>query len=572
MRVWHKKRCVPGFKVVCAAKPPHKSHGTQKAHKMTAESQMNPQHSQTENAYDLFVIGGGINGCGIARDAAGRGLRVALAEMGDLAGATSSASTKLFHGGLRYLEYFEIGLVRKALVEREVLLANMPHIARPMRFVFPLSPDMRFDATTPASRVLGFFMPWLRGRRPGWMIRLGLFLYDRLGGRKYLPGTKRLDLTRDAAGMPLKEQYRTAFEYSDCVVDDARLVVLNAVDAARRGARIMVRTKVVHAERAGQMWRVEMQDRATGAREVVHARALVNATGPWVEEVVHDALGTASPADIRLVQGSHIVVPRLYDHGRAYYLQGPDGRLVFMIPFHDRYTLIGTTETPVTDPDQPPRLTEEELDYLLRFTGRYLRKPLARDQVVWSFSGVRPLFDEHEGSATSATRDYRLILTGEPGAAPALHVFGGKITTYRVLAEGALARLADTFPEMGAPWTRDAPLPGGDFAVDGVEGLVAELRGLHPFLSHDEAERLVAAYGTDASLLLKGARARADLGVDFGAGLSEREVRWMIDREFARDLDDIIWRRSKLGLDLTEAEARALAGWLAHNVGQGVAP
>ncbi len=528
---------------------------------------MNAQNDQPETVLDLFVIGGGVNGCGIARDAAGRGLSVALAEMGDLGGATSSASTKLFHGGLRYLEYFEVGLVRKALIEREVLLANMPHIARPMRFVFPLSPDMRFDATTPASRLLGRFMPWLRGRRPAWMIRAGLFLYDRLSGRKVLPGTRRLDLIRDPAGRVLKDSYHTAYEYSDCTVDDARLVVLNAVDAARRGARIMVRTKVIHAARENGLWRIETRDEVTGKTRVAHARALVNATGPWVEKVIHDTLAADTPAEIRLVQGSHIVVPKLYGHGRAYYLQGPDGRLVFVIPFHRHFTLIGTTETPVDDPDRPPRITDAEIDYLLAFTGRYLRQPISRDQIVWTFSGVRPLFDEGSGSATSATRDYRLILSEGDGAVPVLHVFGGKITTYRVLAEQALARLAATLPQMGPGWTHDAPLPGGDFAVDGVEALEVELRGLHPFLARRDVQRLVAAYGTDAARLLKGATNPEDLGQNFGAGLTEREVRWMIDREFARDVDDIIWRRSKLGLEMSPGQVERLRSWLARNIG-----
>ncbi len=527
---------------------------------------MNRPDAQTGEIHDLFVIGGGVNGCGIARDAAGRGLNVALAEQGDLASATSSASTKLFHGGLRYLEYFELGLVRKALAEREVLLANMPHIARPMRFVFPLSPEMRFDAATPASRLLGTLMPWLRGRRPGWMIRLGLALYDRLGGRRFLPGTRTLDLRRDPAGALLRPGYRKAYEYSDCVVDDARLVVLNAVDAARRGARIMVRTRVVAARRAGALWQLELRDLETGEVRRAQTRALVNAAGPWVGSVIREALGTTPPADIRLVQGSHIVVPRLYDHARAYYLQGPDGRLVFVIPFHRDHTLIGTTETPADSPGHPARITEAETDYLLDFTARYLRRPLDRERIVWSFSGIRPLFDDRQANASAATRDYRLILEEAEGAAPVLHVFGGKITTYRVLAEQALARLGAHFPAMGGPWTRAAPLPGGDFPVGGADALATALRRAHPFLAKAEAERLIAAYGTDAARMLEGAGSRADLGRDFGAGLSERELRWMVEHEFARDLDDVIWRRSKLGLALNREQIAALGEWLARNI------
>ncbi len=505
--------------------------------------------------YDLFVIGGGVNGCGIARDGAGRGLSVALAEKGDLASATSSASTKLFHGGLRYLEYFELSLVRKALRERDILLAAMPHIARAQRFVFPLDADMRFEAGTPTSRLLGLFMPWLRGRRPAWLIRLGLFLYDHLA-RSSLPGTRALDLSRDPAGAVLKPRYRRAYEYSDATVDDSRLVVLNAVDAARRGARILTRCEVVAARPVGGLWEIECVD-ASGARQRYRARKLVNAAGPWVEKVLTGVIGGRSPAHIRLVQGSHIIVPRLYAHERAYYLQGPDGRLVFVIPHHRDFTLIGTTETAKASPDEPARITEDEIDYLLAFTARYLRKPLGRGEIVASFSGVRPLFSTGEGSATAETRDYRLVLDESAGA-PVLHVFGGKITTYRVLAEKALEKLA---PET-APWTAGAPLPGGDFPVGEAERLERELRAAHPFLSEGEAARLIAAYGTDAAEMLKGARSREDLGRDFGAGLSEREVRWMVEREFARSAEDVLWRRSKLGLRLSESQVGALEAWL----------
>ncbi len=506
--------------------------------------------------FDLFIIGGGVNGCGIARDGAGRGLSVALAEKGDLASATSSASTKLFHGGLRYLEYFEFSLVRKALKERDILLAAMPHIARPARFVFPLSPDMRFEAGTPTSRLLGTVMPWLKGRRPNWLIRAGLFFYDHMAGRSSLPGTRSLDLRHDVAGKPLKDRYRRAYEYSDCTVDDARLVVLNAVDAARLGARIMTRTRVVGARRQDGFWLIETQD-AAGKSQLHRARMLVNASGPWVQEVIEDVVHGHTGAQIRLVQGSHIIVPKLYDHGRAYYLQGEDGRLVFMIPFHQDFTLIGTTETAKSSPDEPTRITEAEIDYLLAFTGRYLREPLRREQIIATFSGVRPLFDEGEASATSTTRDYHLELD-QNDKLPVLHVFGGKITTYRVLAETVLEKLV---PET-TPWTARAPLPGGDFAVADVGALEDALRRAHPFLDEGEARRLIAAYGTDAARLLHGARRREDLGRDFGAGLSERELRWMVEREFAMTGEDVLWRRSKLGLRLSALQAESVSKWL----------
>ncbi len=510
---------------------------------------------------DLFVIGGGVNGCAIARDAAGRGLRVTIAEMGDLASATSSASTKLFHGGLRYLEYFEFGLVKKALIEREILLANMPHISRPMRFILPLSPDMTFDATTPTSRLLGLFMPWLKGRRPNWLIRLGLFLYDTMGGRKFLPGTKTLNLGSDPAGQVLKDGFKKAFEYSDCVVDDARLVVLLAADATQNGAHVRVRTMVTHATQSGGLWEIETLNKETGDRQVTRARALVNASGPWVEQVIEQELTTPSPEHIRLVRGSHIVVPSLFEHGRAYYFQGSDGRLVFAIPFQQNFTLIGTTEAAHHSPDEPARISDEETAYLCDFASRYFRTPVRPADIVWSYSGVRPLFDEGADSATSATRDYKLVLELEDQA-PVLHIFGGKITTHRVLAESALEKLQGVFPEMGDTWTSKAPLPGGDFPVDGFDALVQDLKQRHPFLSDHTADRMIRAYGTLATDLIQGASSAKDLGVDFGAGLFEREVRWMMDNEFALSAEDVAWRRSKLGLVMSTQEIARLETWM----------
>lgn len=485
--------------------------------------------------YDLLIIGGGINGCAIARDAAGRGLKVALAEKGDLGGATSSASTKLFHGGLRYLEYLEIGLVRAALREREVLLRAMPHIARPMRFVLPLHPDMRFETDTPVSRL----MPWTKGKRPAWMIRAGLWLYDHLGGREILPGTQALDLAGSPEGAALRPEFARAFEYSDVWVDDARLVMLTARDAQARGARIMTRQAVTSADARDGVWHLRVGD------EEIRARAIVNAAGPWVDQVLRGALGRNGASRVRLVRGSHLVTRRLFDHDKAYFFQGEDGRIIFAIPYERDFTLIGTTDAAHSDPDLEPVCSDSERDYLLRFAGRYFAQDLSAADVVHSFAGVRPLFDDGAESASAATRDYRLDL--EDLGAPVLSIFGGKITTHRRLAEAAMEKLAAHF-DIGSIWTAGAALPGGDFPVDGRGRLVADLRASCPFLDEDWAERLVTAYGTEAGAVLGGARQKSDLGEDFGATLTAREVDWMVSREFARTEEDVLWRRSKLGL------------------------
>ncbi len=514
---------------------------------------------------DLFVVGGGINGCGIARDAAGRGLSVVLAEQGDLAQATSSASTKLFHGGLRYLEYFEFRLVREALAERETLLAAMPHISWPMRFVLPYSPDMRFESDTPTSRLLATAMPWMRGRRPAWLIRLGLLLYDTLGGRRILPPTRTLDLATDPAGRALRPEFRRAWEYSDCWVEDSRLVALNARDAAARGARILVRTRVVAARREdapeGRCWRIATA--GPEGRAEHRARALVNAGGPWVGAVLHDIVHADTRAGVRLVRGSHVVTRRLFDHDRCYFLQGTDGRIVFAIPYEQDFTLIGTTDVDHRGRPEEARCTDAERDYLLAFASRYLATPVTAEDVVWTYSGVRPLYDDGATSATAATRDYVLAVDDGGGAgAPLLNVFGGKITTYRRLAEGALAKLAPHLPAAGAAWTARVPLPGGDFPVDGVAALTADLRARYPFLGDYWSGRLVRAYGTEAAALLGAAATPADLGRDFGATLTEAEVRWLVTHEFARSADDILWRRSKLGLRMAPDEAAALAAFV----------
>ncbi|WP_226780953.1 glycerol-3-phosphate dehydrogenase [Oceaniglobus trochenteri] len=530
----------------------------------------------SEAPFDLFVIGGGINGTGIARDAQGRGLSVALAEMHDLASATSSASTKLFHGGLRYLEFFEVGLVRKALIERETLLSAMPHISWPMRFVLPYSPDMRFEGETPTSRLLNVFMPWMKGRRPAWLIRFGLFLYDNLGGRKYLPGTRTLDLTTAPEGAALDDRFAKAYEYSDCWVEDARLVALNARDAEERGARIMVRTRVVSAERGEGLWHVTVET-PEGAQAVHRARALVNAGGPWVENIVRHAVGMNTSEGVRLVRGSHIVTRRLFDHDKAYFFQGEDGRIIFAIPYETDFTLIGTTDKDHGgDPARPAKCTQEEENYLLAFASSYFRKPVTRDDVVWTYSGVRPLYDDGAKSATAATRDYVLSLDAGPATdggmgsePPLLSVFGGKITTYRKLAEQAFSRLHPFFPAAGGDWTAGVALPGGDFPVDGVKALTERLKADHPFLDAYWAGRLIRAYGTEAAQMLNGATAASDLGQNFGATLSAREVDWLMTREYARTAEDVVWRRSKLGLRMSEDEIAALDEYMTGRTTKG---
>jgi glycerol-3-phosphate dehydrogenase len=508
--------------------------------------------------YDIFVIGGGINGCGIARDAAGRGLKVCVAEQGDLAGATSSASTKLFHGGLRYLEYFEFRLVREALVERETLLRAMPHISWPLRFVLPISTDMRFDSDTPTSRLLSFVLPWMKGRRPVWLIRLGLFLYDHMGGRKILPGTTRVSLAGTPEGAPLQDRFERAYEYSDCWVEDSRLVVLNARDAEARGTRILTRARVLSAARDGDLWRVTVE--RDGATEEITARALVNAGGPWVGDIIQNVTRQNTPEKVRLVRGSHIVTRRLYDHDKCYFFQGTDGRIIFAIPYETDFTLIGTTDQEHEGAPGTAVCTPEERDYLLRFASQYFREPLTVDDVVWTYSGVRPLYDDGASSATAATRDY--VLSLEDAGAPLLNVFGGKITTYRRLAQAAMAKLAPFFPRAGKDWTAGVPLPGGEFPVDGFDDLVAGLRADCPFLSDRWARRLVRAYGTEARLVLGEAKTATDLGRAFGATLTEAELRWLMAHEFARTADDVIWRRSKLGLRLTANEVAEIEAFM----------
>ncbi|CEJ12368.1 Aerobic glycerol-3-phosphate dehydrogenase [bacterium YEK0313] len=495
-----------------------------------------------QEQFDILVIGGGINGCGIARDAVGRDLSVCLVEMDDLASGTSSASTKLIHGGLRYLEYYEFNLVRHALQEREVLWAIAPHVIGALRFV----------------------LPHHSGLRPAWLLRLGLFLYDHLGGRKLLPATRTLDLTQDPAGAPLKPGlFRKGFEYSDCWVDDARLVVLNARDAADRGAVVRTRTRMVGAERTAGSWRVTLEDMRTGARDIVSARMLVNAAGPWVAEVLAGRLGMAAGAKVRLVQGSHIVVPKLFADERCYIFQTADGRVVFAIPYEGDYTLIGTTDLDYHGDPSAVAATEAEIAYLCEAASVYFREPVKPADVVWSYSGVRPLYDDGASEARAATRDYVFELDAAAGEPPLLSIFGGKITTYRRLAEEALAKLGIGAGKLGVGWTAHAALPGGDFAIGGRESLAAGLRADYPFLEPAHAARLARSYGTRARAILGAARRREDLGRDFGATLTEAEVTYLVEREWAVTAADILWRRSKLGLRMQPGEIIALERFLA---------
>ena len=487
--------------------------------------------------YDLAIIGGGINGCGIARDAAGRGWSVCLCEQNDLGSGTSSASTKLIHGGLRYLEYHEYRLVREALMEREVLWSIAPHIIWPLRFVLPYHAKLR----------------------PRWMLRLGLFLYDHIGGRRKLPKTRVVDLSRDITGRPLKPEFTRGFEYSDCWVEDSRLVVLNAMAAAELGATILPRRRCRSAVRQGSLWHVVLEDEQTGETTALQARALINAAGPWVGDVAHTVLRQNQKAPIRLVQGSHIVVPKLYDHAGCYIFQNADSRIFFVIPYERDFTLIGTTDQDYKGDPSSAHASVQEVAYLCRSASAYLRVPVTPERVVWTYSGVRPLYDESgDTAAQAATRDYVLTLDAAHGLPPLLSVFGGKITTYRRLAEQALAQLAPHLPDVHARssgWTGKTPLPGGEFPMQGFEDQLAAARRRYPFLGETHLRRLLRAYGTRMEAILAGATSITDLGTVYGADLTEAELRYLVRAEWVRGAPDVLWRRTKLGLRLNQAEA-----------------
>lgn len=490
----------------------------------------------TAAMYDLAIIGGGINGVGIARDAAGRGLKVLLVERDDLASHTSSASTKLVHGGLRYLEHYEFNLVRKALKEREVLLRAAPHIIWPMRFVLPVD----------------------EGMRPAWLLRLGLFLYDHLGGRYILPGTNGINLHKDHRGDPLQKRLKKGFAYSDCWVDDARLVSLTARDAAIRGADIRTRAECVGLERAPDHW--NLQIRQHGEHQTEQARVLVNAAGPWVDPVTALYDRGNHTAKLRLIKGSHIVVKRKYEGDHSYIFQNKDGRIIFAIPYEGDHTLIGTTDEPWHYAEGDARISDGEISYLCDAASEYFALPVTRDDIVWTYSGVRPLFDDHSRSAATVTRDFVFDYDNANGA-PVLSIFGGKITTYRVLALQAMRTLSEALDIDGDDWTREAHLPGGDFPPDGFDALVDQYASQWNFLDRSVLHRLARAYGTDTASILKNARNKADMGQLFGAGLFEIELRWLIDHEFTRTAEDILWRRSKLGLHMSDREQQSVAMW-----------
>lgn len=491
--------------------------------------------------FDLLIVGGGVNGCAIARDAAGRGLSVLLLEQKDLAAATSSASTKLIHGGLRYLERYEFRLVHEALAERELLLAAAPHIIHPLQFILPHEGSIR----------------------PAWLVRLGLFLYDHLARRKRIPGSATVALAGTPFGAPLTADHRLGFSYYDCRVDDSRLVVLEALDAFARGADIRIGARLVGARRAGGRWLASVAA-ADGKLEDINARALINASGPWVSETLEQRLGLRSRKHVRLVKGSHIVTRKLYEGAQAYMLQRPDKRIIFAIPFEEDFTLVGTTDIPFPGEPGPVAIDAAETDYLLAAANHFFKEKITPGDVAWSYSGLRPLYDDGALEASVVTRDYAFDLDNADGGAPALSIFGGKITTARRLAEHALDTLAPFFPHMRAAWTAGAVLPGGDIGPGGFDGFVAELSRAKPFLAPRLARRLAGAYGTRAWRFLETARSLADLGADLGRGLTEAELDYLRAQEWARTAEDVLWRRSKLGLRFDAAQTERLTRALAQ--------
>ncbi|SFX18902.1 glycerol-3-phosphate dehydrogenase [Janthinobacterium lividum] len=503
------------------------------------------QGVETAIKCDVLVVGGGINGAGIARDAAGRGLSVVLCEKDDLAAHTSSASTKLIHGGLRYLEYYEFGLVRKALIEREVLLRSAPHIMWPLRFV----------------------MPHAKGQRPAWLIRAGLFLYDMLAKREILPASSGIDLTRHAAGTPLKPQFKRGFVYSDGWVDDARLVVLNAIDAADNGAHVLTRTRCTMLAREGDAWLATLQH-ASGRQTTVRARSVVNAAGPWTAEFLQQAAPGGQGRHLRLIKGSHIVVKRLFEHDHAYIFQHPDGRIVFAIPYEHDFTLIGTTDLDYHGDTGKVEIDDEEIRYLCELSSYYFSKPIVPADVVWTYAGVRPLVEDAAADAKAVTRDYRFELDRE--GAPLLSIFGGKITTFRKLAEEAMDMLAPLLGNARPAWTEQACLPGGDVygavpqnrAVREFGQFVQGLQREYAWLPAALVARYARAYGTRIHVLLEGRADVAAMGEEIAAGLYAAEVDYVRRHEWAVSAADILWRRSKLGLHLPRHTADTLDAWL----------
>lgn len=498
---------------------------------------------------DVFVVGGGINGAGIARDAAGRGYTVALCDAGDFGSGTSSASTKLIHGGLRYLEYYKFRLVAESLRERERLWQMAPHIIWPMRFL----------------------LPHHRALRPRWLLRLGLFIYDHLGGRKLLPKARRVDLRRDPAGQLLQSKFKTAFEYSDCWVEDSRLVVLNLRDAFRRGAKIMPRTKLVTATFIEGRWLLTLEDQTSGRQHNLIAATLVNAAGPWVDEVLRNALGRNDINNIRLVGGSHIVIKRRLPDERSYMFQNADGRVVFAIPYERDYLLIGTTDNDNVSLDEPLQISDAEIAYLCDVASQYLAEAVTPEDVVWHFSGIRPLFNDGASEATEATRDYVITQDHQNGDS-LINVFGGKITTYRKLAEEVLTMVDKAANRRTKKWTAGAALPGGDFGATDFEALVAKAQTDFPFAEAQLIRRLTRLYGTQVWALLKDCQQVSGLGRHFGADLYQAEVDFLVQEEWARRAADIVYRRTKLGLRMTAEEIAGLENYLDGPVSLSDAP
>ena len=495
---------------------------------------MNTVSNQPKH-YDIIVIGAGVNGAGIAMDAAGRGLNVALVDMDDLGAATSSNSSKLIHGGLRYLEHYEFRLVKEALAERESLLRNSPHIMWPLRFILPHRPHLR----------------------PAWMIRIGLFLYDHLAKRETLRASESVRFETESE---LKPEITHGFKYSDGWVDDARLVVHCALCAQQHGADIMPRTKVVNAKRIDEFWHVEMQDQLTGERKYLLAKTLVNAAGPWVSKLFGEALHTPAPKEIRMVKGSHMVVPKIYNHDEAYILQNEDNRIVFVIPYEDDFSLIGTTDVDYTGDPKKAAISDKEVAYLLGVVNAHFKKQLTPADMVWSYSGVRPLMDDEGGSAQKASRDYTFEVDAPVGSAPLLSVFGGKITTYRKLAEAAINAICKFFPQAKAPWTKTARMPGGDFS-DHVS-LHRELEARYPWLPEEVCKRYVRTYGTLTHKILEGISSSEGMGTHFGGTLYACEVDYLIKSEWAVEVEDILWRRTKQGLRLSTDQQQELQNYI----------
>ncbi|MFT9458114.1 MAG: glycerol-3-phosphate dehydrogenase [Acetobacter orientalis] len=504
-----------------------------------AQSETSPS-----GTYDLLIVGGGVNGAGIARDAVGRGASVLMVEQDDLASYTSSASTKLIHGGLRYLEYYEFRLVKEALTERERLLKMAPHIMWPMRFVLPHSKLVR----------------------PAWMLKAGLFLYDHLASHMTLPKSRAIDFRTHSAGQPLKSDYTKGFVYSDGWVQDSRLVVLNAMDAAERGADVRTRTRLINATRQNGLWQAELEDRVTGQTTTVQARALVNAAGPWVARLLADTLKIPNSKSVRLVKGSHIIVPKVFDGPQAYIFQNPDKRIVFAIPYEQKFTLIGTTDIPWKEAPGKVGIAPDEISYLCESVNRYFKTAVKEGDVVWSYAGLRPLYDDASANASAVTRDYVLDLDTQDGA-PLLSIFGGKITTYRKLAEHALEKLAPVLPAVaGKSWTANEVLPGGDIGDGGFDAALARLSRAAAWLPANLAWRLMRNYGSRAYEIIGEATSLQEMGTVLGGDLTTREVDYLIQREWARTAEDVLWRRSKLGLHLNEEEKRKVADYIEQKV------